>query len=391
MDEPHIFSAVDLHQGLKAEFEREIAEADVAAFADLSGDWNPLHMQESYAARTNYGGRIVHGAFQVGLASAMAGMHLPGRDVVVGSLLSRFPAPLRYPSRVKVQGEITTWLPELAKGTLQVRVIELPTLALTADIQVGFTLHEGRAAVESRKSHAAVSTGEKPAVLITGASGGLGQAIAQGLSAAYHVVGLTRSAPTPPPPSDDIEWLQADLNASNWEKILEGELAGRALHGIVHAAWPIGPQAGLLDADLDAVSAQVEFASTITIRLARFLRSRAAGSGRMVIFGSTAGTLKPVLNMGPYSLGKATLEHTVRLLAPELARSGITINLVLPSFVHVGMNNAKTGRVVLAEAAKVPLGRVCSPEDVCHAVEFFLSAGAEFVTGQLLPLTGGRL
>jgi 3-oxoacyl-[acyl-carrier protein] reductase len=95
--------------------------------------------------------------------------------------------------------------------------------------------------------------------------------------------------------------------------------------------------------------------------------------------------------MAAYSLGKAALEHTVRLLAPELARANITINTIAPSFVPVGMNNAKTNRVVLTETAKVPLGKLCSPEDVARAIEFLLSPGAAFITGQMLPLTGGQL
>src|SRR5277367_4119098 len=144
MDEPRSFSADDLRNGLEAEFEREITAADVASFADLSRDWNPLHIEEAYASQTNYGGRIVHGAFQVALASAMAGMYLPGRQVVVGSFLCRFSAPLHYPSRVRVRGEITAWVPQSLSGTLRVRIVELPSLTLTSEIHVGFGLHETR-------------------------------------------------------------------------------------------------------------------------------------------------------------------------------------------------------------------------------------------------------
>jgi NAD(P)-dependent dehydrogenase (short-subunit alcohol dehydrogenase family) len=161
---------------------------------------------------------------------------------------------------------------------------------------------------------------------------------------------------------------------------------------VVHAAWPSIPQGGLLDTDLAAVQTQVEFGTVGTIRVARFLRSHALAAGaRLVLLGTTAATVKPVLNMGAYSLGKAALEHTAKLLAPELARSNITVNTVAPSFVPVGMNASKTSRVVLSESARVPLGKLCSPEDVAGAVEFFLSPGAAFVTGQILPLTGGQL
>ena len=155
---------------------------------------------------------------------------------------------------------------------------------------------------------------------------------------------------------------------------------------------PPAPQGGLLETDIEAVRAQMEFGGAGTIRVARFLRSHAASGGaRIVVLGTTAATVKPVLNTAAYSLGKAALEHTVRLLAPELARGGITINTIAPSFVPAGMNSAKTSRVILTETAKVPLGKLCAPEDVARTVAFFLSSGAAFITGQTLPLTGGQL
>lgn len=393
MDEPLVYTAGELRSGLYAEFERDITAADVASFAELSRDWNPLHLDEAYAAQTNYGGRIVHGAFQVALASAMAGMYLPGRQVVVGSFQCRFWAPLHYPSRVRVRGEITAWVPQSASGTLRVRVIELPSLSLTSEIHVGFALHESRSRPVQEQETAPLPAGNKPIVLITGASGGLGHNLASVLSQTYHVMGMARSLPATSEPMSGlgVEWVPADLMSVDWEQIVERNLRGRRLYGVVHAAWPSGPQGSLLDVETDAISAQVEFGTVGTIRLARFLRSQAAGPARFVVLGTIAATIKPVLNMSAYSLGKAALEHTVRLLAPELARSDITINLVAPSFVPVGMNNSKTSRVKITETAKVPMGRLCSPEDVSRAVEFLLSPGAAFVTGQMLPLTGGEL
>jgi beta-ketoacyl ACP reductase len=161
--------------------------------------------------------------------------------------------------------------------------------------------------------------------------------------------------------------------------------------GLVHAAWPGAPQGGLLGLDSETISRQVGFGTLTTIRLARWLARHASGAGRMVVIGSTYGTLKPVLNVAAYSLGKAAMEHTVRLLAPELASKRISINAVLPSFMPQGMNSARTRHVILTETAKVPLGRLCSPDDVGGGVEYLLSDQGGFITGQILPLTGGQL
>src|SRR5580658_6874754 len=210
MDEPREFRVGDLRSGLEAEFEREITAADVASFAELSRDWNPLHLDEAYAAQTNYGGRIVHGAFQVALASAMAGLYLPGRQVVVGSFQCRFQAPLRYPSRVRVRGEITQWLPQSARGTLRVRVMEVPSLTLTSEIHVGFALHESRSIAGEEQEWNTAPVGNKPIVLITGASGGLGHNLVSVLAETYHVIGMARSLA-----GLNVEWVAADLMSAD--------------------------------------------------------------------------------------------------------------------------------------------------------------------------------
>jgi len=392
MEVPRILDVQSLQVGLRAEFEREITEHDVSAFATLSQDYNPLHVDESYAHQTNYGNCIVHGAFQVGLASAMAGMYLPGRDVVVSSFTCRFPAPLYYPSRVKVQGEITSWVRQTIGGVLRVRVVDTQSLKLTAEIHVGFSLHDHRSSsqgmVEKREQTASAKD-SRPLILVTGATGGLGRHIASVLSRTYQVLGIGRSIPSEV--NGHVEWAAVDLSSNYWESLLEPYLRGRPIYGIVHAAWPTGPIGSLLDVEEDAIRMQLDFGGIGVVRIARFLRSQVDGAGRIVILGTTFATLKPAIHLSAYSLGKAALEHTVRLLAPELARSNITINLVAPSFVAAGMNSTATNRTLLTETAKVPLGKLCNEEDVASSIEFFLSPGAGFITGQLLPLTGGQL
>jgi NAD(P)-dependent dehydrogenase (short-subunit alcohol dehydrogenase family)/acyl dehydratase len=382
-------SAQELRVGLSAEFERTIGAEDIAAFAHLSGDENPLHLSEEYASQTNYGRRIVHGAFQISLASALLGMHLPGKRVVLGSVRSRFMAPLYYPCSVVVRGEIVSWLPDRQSGVLRVHVRDKATSSVTAEVQMGFGLHEGRANAQT----AAVqprSGDPRELVVVTGASGALGRALSSHLLQRYDVLGLARAGASAGNPAA-AALVACDLEDEDWESRASDALAGRSVYAVVHAAWPGAPKGGLLELDLETVRRQLDFGGVGTVRLARWLSRHALPEARLVLLGSTAGTLYPELGLAAYSLGKVTLEHALRLLAPELAARGISINAILPSYMPVGINQAKTERATLLETARVPAGRLCTPEDVIACVDYLLSPGASFVSGQLLPLTGGRL
>ena len=113
-------------------------------------------------------------------------------------------------------------------------------------------------------------------------------------------------------------------------------LRDEPLFGVVHAAWPGVPHGGLLQAPDEAIRQQLDFGTTQTVRLARFLYAHAGpAGGRLVALGSIFGSQKPTLTLAPYSLGKAALEATVRLLAPELARKQVAVNAVCPSSLWI--------------------------------------------------------
>lgn len=380
----------EVRVGLVAEYSREVTEADVLAFAHLSGDENPLHTDEQYARTTNYGACIAHGAFQVSLASALLGMRLPGKRVVLTSVRSRFPAPLFHPCRVQVRGEVVAWSPDAESGLLRVRVTELASSILPAEIHMGFGFHDRRAATEEAANARGAESGRE-LVVVTGASGGLGRELVRHLGQRFDVLALSRRAAPEGGVSDAVRVMSCDLEDAAWEEPLRAALAGRPAYAVVHAAWPGAPRGGLLDLDLDVTRRQLDFGGLVTVRLARWLAAHSRERGRLVLLGSSAGTRSPELSMAAYSLGKATLEHALRLLAPELAGRGITVNAVLPSYMAVGINQAKPDRATLLETARVPVGRLCAPGDVLGAVDYLLSPEAGFVTGQLLPLTGGRL
>ena len=85
----------DLELGMEASFAKTVTEADIQAFADVTGDRNPVHLDEGYAGKTMFKGRIAHGMLTAGLISAVFGMEMPGPGAIYVSQTLNFRAPVR--------------------------------------------------------------------------------------------------------------------------------------------------------------------------------------------------------------------------------------------------------------------------------------------------------
>jgi 3-oxoacyl-[acyl-carrier protein] reductase len=119
-----------------------------------------------------------------------------------------------------------------------------------------------------------------------------------------------------------------------------------------------------------------------------------AGWGRIVNLSSTSA----LGNRGQanYSAAKAGLQGFTKTLAIELGRFGITANAIAPGFIATDMTAATAERIGVtfeefkaAVAKETPVGRVGEPADIAHAVSFFVSEGASYVSGQVLYVAGG--
>ena len=90
----NVISWSDLQQGMEVCLPFVIEQKDMEAFAKLSGDRNPLHMDESFARRKGFSGRVVYGALIVSHISRLIGMHLPGQNSIWTKLTIDFRLPL---------------------------------------------------------------------------------------------------------------------------------------------------------------------------------------------------------------------------------------------------------------------------------------------------------
>ncbi len=108
----------DLAVGQSDSLMRTVMERDVSLFADLSGDANPIHLCDRYAAGTRFGQRIAHGMLTASLVSALLGTRLPGPGAVYLSQTLTFLAPVKIGDVVTVRVEVAELVTERRRARL---------------------------------------------------------------------------------------------------------------------------------------------------------------------------------------------------------------------------------------------------------------------------------
>ena len=129
------------------EFTVDVTAEDARRFAELSGDWNPLHTDSAYAANTSYRRPILHGAFSAGLFSRMAGMHIPGRDCLLHGIKLKFVAPMVLPASLRVRGTLVRGGD--AQGVVEVVISDAATGTRYVEGTYDFGLHRHSEAAQA--------------------------------------------------------------------------------------------------------------------------------------------------------------------------------------------------------------------------------------------------
>ena len=232
--------------------------------------------------------------------------------------------------------------------------------------------------------------------LVTGASGGLGGAIAHALHAQGAAVALSGTR------RDALELLAAELKerahvtpcdlseAASVEALIPAaETALGSLDILVNCA-------GVTRDNLFMRMKDVEWESVLSINLtAAFRLSRAAlrgmikrRFGRIINITSVVGvTGNP--GQGNYAAAKAGLIGMSKALAAEVATRGITVNCIAPGFIASPMTDALNDKQRETILASVPMGRLGSSEEIGAAAVYLASSEAAYVTGQTLHVNGG--
>ena len=231
----------------------------------------------------------------------------------------------------------------------------------------------------------------EPAILVTGASTGIGTSVVERLLAGGNtVVTLQRRAPAKSDPR--LHHIACDLTDATATSAAGAEAARRFdITSLVNNAGG-GDPAPVDKVDLKTLQdvSALHLQASLLLTQAVIPGMRARKFGRIVNIGSRAMLGKPGRTV--YAATKAGMLAMTRVWALELGPEGITVNMVAPGPINTGLfaqHNPPDSPQVKRMLETIPVGRLGEPEEVAHAVEFFLSKNAGFVTGQVLYVCGG--
>jgi len=238
--------------------------------------------------------------------------------------------------------------------------------------------------------------------LVTGSSRGLGRAIAQrlardglavavnGLHGDGHALEVVETIHSEGGAADAFA---ADVSDESQVGDLVAAVADRLgpIEVLVLNATGPQPEAPLAKVEWKDHLAQLDFFVKSPVLLGRAVlpAMQAQGFGRIIQIDSEVAD-RPPPGRSAYATAKSAQIGLTRAWARELAHLGITVNTVAPGFIPVERHADVPGETKEAYLATIPTGRMGTPEDIAHAVSFFASEAASFITGQRLVIDGGR-
>ncbi len=363
---------------------------ELQAFARLTGDVNPLHVDRLYAERTAAGGQVVHGMLAASFVSTLIGMHLPGPGALWNSFQVNWRKMVRIGDTLRFTAEVTAV--QAATETLDLKIQGMHSGS--NEIYLDATARVMLMAQTETQTASALS-GKR--ILVTGASGMVGEAICHKLvQQGVRVVAWGRN-------SQRLESLRSSLgreacnlqvvdlaDAEATARALSATLADGPINGFVHAA-----AAPLRYLSVDDPENGSELQAHWNVDVAAFQQIAQAvvpgmQSGDGVVALLTQAILdQPPSKMSAYVAAKMACWGLVRSYAAECGPRGIRCNAVSPNMMDTPYTAGMPVRAKQVEVATNPLRRLCQPDDVADAVVFLLSPQAGYINGANLPVTGG--
>jgi 3-oxoacyl-[acyl-carrier protein] reductase len=388
----------DIEVGDVESIKRTVTEADVRRFVEMTGDDNPLHVDRAFAERTPFKDIVVHGMLGASLVSTVIGTKLPGEGALWLKQNFDFALPVRLGDELDVSCTVL-------KKSDRERLLELEARVVNQNsdtVLIGTGLVK---VLESENGHSDLARGERLKVaLVSGGSGGIGQAICARLASdGFAVVVNYRSD------SSRAEALTAAIRESGGRAVAvraDVSVADEAASLVARARQEFGGVSLLVNnaspriasKPFDALSWEdvqqqldVQLGGAFALAKAAVPAMREQGYGRIVNVTSQAVDGSPTPGWTAYAVAKSALATFSRQLAAELGPAGITVNCVSPGMTDTRLIGDIPEKQRLIAARQTPLRRLATPDDVAGAVAYLASDAADYVTGETIRVNGGQV
>lgn len=378
------FSA--LQTGSVARFSKQITVEDIRAFAALSGDYNPLHLDPEFARKTPFGRPVAHGVLLASFVSRMVGMQLPGAGALWMRQSFQWPNPVFAGDTVEITMRVTHR--SIGSNTI--------TLEVTAVNQDGKTVLSGEGAVMLLEQQQARPVGrslKESVALVSGGTRNAGAAIAFELAKEGAAVALVDSTGA----DEVVAKIQQDGGQAIAVRLQDIDVDaieqafGKPVQVLVNNTTATYKPQAFADLSWDAVQQILdrEIRDVFQATQAVLKPMIAQKSGCIVNLGSILTKQVPPAQMAPFVLAKSALLGLTRSLAVELGPNGIRVNMISLGAGDFDAADASGERLKKVQAMQTPLRRLATSEDVAKAVVFLCSDAGSFITGADLPLAGG--
>jgi 3-oxoacyl-[acyl-carrier protein] reductase len=388
----------EIEVGMVKELTHKLTQDDIKRFVELTGDDNRLHTDIEYASKTSFKKPVAHGMLGASFISTIIGTKIPGDGALWFSQSLEFLLPVRVGDSLTVRAEVI-------KKDDRTNVIDLKTDVVNQNKQKVIQGLAKVKVVEQEKSIQVSVEGvsaQRKIALVIGASGGIGSSVCKALANAGFDVGIhycsnltsaERILSEVTALGRNAYLFKADITDSNDVKEMIADVLNRmntitALINCTTSKIPTIKFADLQWNDFELhINNQINGTFNLVKNIVPIMEKR--GYGKIITINSQA-LDNPSADWLPYITAKGALMGFTRALAFELAPKGIRVNSVSPGMTDTDLIADIPDRVKMVIAAKTPLRRLATTDDIARSVVFLASENSDFLCGETIRVNGGQ-
>ena len=407
----------DIRIGDKAEFERVISTEDVDLFAKLTGDFNPVHINDAYAMKTRFKGRVAHGMLTASFISRIIGMTLPGRGALYLSQNCEFLVPVKIGDRIRV----VVVVEQIHKSTnilsLKTRIFNHEgTLVINGNAKVMVMPDLQEEKIKSIEDEGKIIASEQASdhledeinlknkvVLVTGSGRGIGAGIAHilSLAGASVVINYLKDNASADQVADEINRsgrgraiaVKADISDSGEVKDMFTRIREKFgdIDILINNASPSLNNKAFVSTGWSDFETHINTILNGTYNCCQeaIEGMKRKGGGKIINIVSSI-IYRPQKSLSSYMTAKFGLMGMSKGMALELATFNISVNTVSPGMTDTDLIGHIPELIKKTAGARLPLKRIATPRDIAKVVLFLASSGADYMTGVDIPVCGGE-